>query len=54
MAGDIGMHERLVILPETASMSVALPAVTTAQSRVVHVYGLGSWLLKLHRKQRRL
>lgn len=42
MAGDVGIRERVVILPDTRAraLSAAAPAMTTdAKRRVVHVYG---------------
>jgi hypothetical protein len=39
MAGDIGIQERLLILPEARALSAMAPLGTDAKRRVVHMYG---------------
>lgn len=39
MAGDIGIRERAVILPQARGMAAAEAVPTTPRSRVVHMYG---------------
>ena len=40
MAGDLGIRERVMILPDTRALGAAAPAIETDSSRrVVHMYG---------------
>ena len=39
MAGDVGIRERVVILPDTRAFGAAPALETNASRRVVHVYG---------------